>query len=220
MSSSSSPTRLGPRVLRDTARVERPSKLLALDLAPTGLARLDPARVEAAVEEGRAAGFDAGFRAGHLAGLEAARAEQDHVTADHRARLARVLSSADLAVADAVTRVGEVMETGARATVEASFAVAEAIVGRELATAADPGRDAVARALALAPDGVEVSLHLHPSDAAALVDDDLLRGRAITVVADPTLRPGDCVGTAGWTTIDARIGAALDRVRAVLEASR
>lgn len=220
MSSSSSSTRTSPRVLRDAARVEHPSGLLALDLAPSGLARLDPARLESAVEEGRAAGFDAGFRAGHLAGLEAARAEQDQVTADHRARLASVLSSADSAVADALTRIGEAMETGARATVRAAFAIAEAVVGRELAIAADPGRDAVARALALAPDGVEVSLHLHPQDAASLVDDDLLPRRGVTVVADPTLRPGDCVGTAGWTTIDARIGTALDRVRAVLEVPR
>ena len=219
MSSSSSPARTGPRVLRDAGRVERPSGLLALDLAPAGLSRLDPARLEAAVDEGRAAGFDAGFRAGHLAGLEAARAEAERATADHRARLAGVLSAADAAVAEALADVGEAMDAGARATVDAAFAIAEAIVGRELATATDPGRDAVARALALAPEGVEVSLRLHPQDAAALVDDELLDGRAITLVADPAVRPGDCVGAAGWTAIDARIEAALDRVRSVLEAT-
>lgn len=218
MSSSSSPARTGPRVLRDAGRVERPASLLALDLAPAGLARLDPARLEAAVAEGRAAGFDAGFRAGHEAGLEAARAEQERVASDHRARLASVLDAADAAVAAAMARLGEAMDAGARATVDAAFSIAEAIVGRELATATDRGRDAVARALALAPEGVEVSLRLHPDDAGDLGADDLLDGRAVTVVADPSVRPGDCVGEAGWTTIDARIGAALDRVRAVLEA--
>jgi flagellar assembly protein FliH len=102
-------------------------------------------------------------------------------------------------------------------TAGAAFTLAEAVVGRELALAVNPGRDAVARALALSPDGVELTLRLNPDDAAVLDADSLPAGRAVTVIADATLAAGDCVADAGWSHIDARIGTALDRVRAVLE---
>lgn len=218
MSSSSSPVRTGTRVLRgadgDTACS---SRLLALDLAPAGLARLDPDRVDLAVEEGRAAGFEAGFAAGHAAGLAEARAAQAATTEHHRARLAATVQAAETAVASALDAVAEAALEAAAATTGAAFAVAEAVVGRELALATDPGHDAVRRALALSPEGVEVTIRLHPDDAAALLD-ELPAGRALHIVADPTVAPGDCLASAGWTTIDARIGTALERVRAVLEA--
>jgi flagellar assembly protein FliH len=41
-------------------------------------------------------------------------------------------------------------------------------------------------------------------------------GRPITLVDDPSLKPGDAVAVCDATTIDARLGPALERVREVL----
>ena len=220
MSSSSSAMRdRGTRVLRGApaAPVAGPLEVLGLDLAPAGLARLDPSRIDAAVASGRAAGFDAGFAAGQDAGRAAADAAYAELTATYQARLAAVVQASEDAVAEAMSGVTAVADAAARVTAGAAFAVAEAIVGRELALATAPGRDAVARALALAPDGVDLVLRLHPEDAGALATDELPAGRTVTVVADPTVAVGDCMAEAGWTRVDARIGSALERVRAVLD---
>jgi flagellar assembly protein FliH len=67
-----------------------------------------------------------------------------------------------------------------------------------------------------------VTIAPHPDDHAVLVEDgveELLAafpGRSIRVVGDPTLRPGDAVATSGASTIDARLGAGLDRARRLL----
>ena len=219
MSSSSSALRgPDPRVLRNgRSRPAAPAELLALDLAPAGLARMDPARIDAAVAEGHAAGFDAGFAAGQEAGWATTRAAHAELIATYEARLAAVIRASEEAVADALSGINAVADAAARVTAGAAFAVAEAVVGRELVLATDPGRDAVARALALAPEGLDLTLRLNPEYAAALSADALPAGRAITVVADPAVAPGDCIADAGWTRVDARIAPALERVRAVLD---
>jgi flagellar assembly protein FliH len=205
-------------VIRDvpTSAPATPPGVLGLDLAAAGLARLDPSRIDQAVAEGRAAGYAAGQESARLA-LQSAR---EDLLADYEARLAAVVRSSEAAVADALSGVEAVADAAARVTAGAAFAVAEAIVGRELVLATEPGRDAVARALALAPERVELTLHLHPDDAAALATDQLPAGRSITVVADPSVDVGDCVADAGWARVDARISTALERVRAVLDGTR
>jgi flagellar assembly protein FliH len=204
-------------VLRDEAAPTSTDGLMALDLGASGLTRLDPRRIEEAVAEGRAAGFEAGFAAGQAAGRQAIEAAHAELTAAHAARLAAVVQGSETAIADALSGVGAVADAAARVTAGAAFAVAEAIVGRELVLARDPGRDAVARALALAPEGVDLTLRLNPEDAAALAIDQLPAGRAVTVVADPAVARGDCLAETGWTRVDARIGSALERVRMVLD---
>lgn len=203
MSSSSS------RVLRAGAAA-RAADLAVLDLAPQGLARLDPARVDAAVAEGREAGYRAGFAAGEAAG----RAEAAARWGDE---LAAVVRAGDDAVTEALAGLRAVADATAQRITRVAFELAEAIVGRELALATAPGRDAVARALSVAPEDVELVLHLHPGDAAALGPDGLPAGRAVRVVPDPAVEPGGCVARAGWTSVDATLGTALERVRAVLE---
>jgi flagellar assembly protein FliH len=77
----------------------------------------------------------------------------------------------------------------------------------------------VARALSLAPSDEDVRVTLHPADLAALGAEGTTRtegGRAITFAADDTLAPGDALARSGATSIDARLGAALERVREVL----
>jgi flagellar assembly protein FliH len=190
---------------------------LGLDLGSAGLGRLDPSRIEASVVEGHAAGYAAGFAQGEAAARAAADAVRHELERTYERRLAALVHAADAAVADALTGLGAVADAAARVTAGAAFAVAEAIVGRELELATHPGRDAVSRALALAPDDVELTLRLHPDDVAALSADTLVASPHVRVVADPSLHVGDCVADAGWTRVDARIGTALDRVRAVLE---
>jgi flagellar assembly protein FliH len=212
MSTSSSPARSPRRrVVRDgAAAVPRATALLGLDLAEGGLARLDPARIDAAVAEGQ----ERGYREGYEAGAARGRAE---AAAEWGSRLAAVVTAGDAAIAESLSGLRAVADATAQRVARVAFELAEAIVGRELALSTSPGRDAIVRALAVAPEEVELQLHLHPDDAAALGAGDLPAGRPITIVADPTIGVGDCVARAGATTVDARVRPALERVRAVLE---
>jgi flagellar assembly protein FliH len=183
-----------------------------------GRGGFDPEQVEASVRAGYEAGFAAGRADGHAAAFAAA---QEEVVAAHeldRRQAGAVL----LSLRDELHRL-TLVEAAVRAefeaaVVDAALALAEAVVGRELATATDPGRDAILRALAVAPAGPEaVVVRLHPTDRGRLGDlAALALGREVTVVADPSLLPGGCVATFGTTEVDATVDAALDRARAAL----
>jgi flagellar assembly protein FliH len=149
-------------------------------------------------------GHDAGYKAGHREGVRAAREET-------RAALTALHAAADDLERRAATDLAEASRTVAAAALE----LAEAIVGRHLEASADPGADALARALALAPGG-PLTARLHPADI-ALLDTSLLPddGR-VTLVADPGIERGGCVLEGGATTIDAQIGPALARARQAL----
>ncbi|MFN8025632.1 MAG: FliH/SctL family protein [Acidimicrobiia bacterium] len=189
----------------------------AYDAEVGGNDAVSAARREAAMEEARTAGFDAGYQDGFTRGQ-----------ADGAAAAARTLADDRAALLDAAQILRTAAETAERmyettlATVEdrlvgAAFTLAEAILQRELALSASPGRDAIARALSVAPARGALEARLHPDDAAALDDvGDLALGRDLQVVADPAVAPGDCVLHAGATDIDASIAAALARVRTVL----
>lgn len=170
--------------------------------------------LDEALQAARVEGYDAGraeaFEAAELELRERRAAQQESIDdARHALETATtgmiaMQSSLDARLAD---RVGDV-----------AFAVAEALVGRELATATDPGRDAIARALALAPARVAVTVRLHPDDlghGGGLGGDEA--GRNLSLVGDPTLSRGDSVVELDTGEIDASIGAALERVRRALE---
>jgi flagellar assembly protein FliH len=98
-----------------------------------------------------------------------------------------------------------------------AFRIAEVLVGHESSTSASPGRDAIVRALLFAPKDGMVTAFLHPEDAETLGDpDSVLPGRALTVVADPSLTPGGCIVEVAGCRIDARIDDAIDRIRSLL----
>jgi flagellar assembly protein FliH len=186
---------------------------------------------ESVLAEARAAGEAAGFAAGWAQGQRAAQSEtqrlreavvaQAQAEADARAdatvRAVQALASA----ADRLERQTVIVATGIEATLlDTAIDIAEAILARELSTAVDPGRDALTRALGLAPTGGGVTVRLNPADHALLTEttgaQQDVDGRAVTLVADPALAPGDALAESGATSIDARIGTALERVREVL----
>jgi flagellar assembly protein FliH len=221
--SSSSEARLSParraRVLRGA---EGPGAsaagLLSVDLRPEGLARLDPARVDAAVEEGRARGHQEGWEAGRAEALAEARARAHAEAAATRAQLEALLAATEARLAEAVAQVSAEGDAMVERAGLLAGAIAEAVVGHELATHPEPATAAARRALALAPDAAAVTLRLAPDDAAVLDAEALGTTATVRVVADAALKPGDCIAEAGWTTVDARVGEALARVREALAA--
>lgn len=95
------------------------------------------------------------------------------------------------------------------------IAIAEAILDREVSQMASPGKEALERALKEAPRSNGAVAHLHP------VDCDLLAPHCgeypdISFQADSTIGRGSCLLELGSAVVDARIEAALERVRLLL----
>jgi flagellar assembly protein FliH len=184
---------------------------------------VDRARV-AAVAAGRAEGHAQGY----AAGLATAAAQAERTAAQVQAESQAAERQRDAHLARAV----ELLLTAAQAfrtreqvglaeiedtVVELALSIARTVLGRELAASADPGAEAIARALALVPDDCPVTVRMHPDDVLAL--GDLSRtapGRELVVVADPAVEPRGCVAEAAGRQVDTQVGPALDRVAAVL----
>lgn len=174
-------------------------------------------------EAGRAQGYAAGWAEGRrraqevadrIATARAAAAEETRTTALEQQR---ILSAAlEQAVAgcgsDLEARYAELAEQA----VEVALRIAEAVVQRELSTTADPGADAVRRALTSVPPTAAVTVRLNPEDLAGL-EADLLAGRPVTLVADATLERGDARAETETQVVDASVSAAMARVREVLD---
>jgi flagellar assembly protein FliH len=176
---------------------------------------------QAARAEGYAVGWAEGRRAAEEAAVleaTAAATAQAEEAARSRAALASALealgSAADALEARAVVPAGDLAD----AIVTGAFELAQALLGRELALAADPGLDAIRRALVLLPEHRPVTARLNPDDAsvcrAGLATADL--GREVLIVPDPTVEPGGAVVTCDSSRVDAQLGPALERVREVL----
>ena len=209
--SSSCDLRPRGQVLR--ARNAAPAVLdTELAAAASALDALDPARVAALTDEARRLGHQEGFAAGaaegRAAGFAASASEID-------ALLASLTRAAD-ALGAAAAALGETQAVELEAVeddlVGAALTIAEAVIGRELALAVDPGREALSRALALVPPATAVVARLHPVDVATLDAHADLGGRSVEIVSDPSVEPGGCVADAGDARIDAQLGAALARV--------
>ncbi|GAA3450642.1 FliH/SctL family protein [Dactylosporangium matsuzakiense] len=215
--------RFGESVLRDGRADAAPSARFDVDLRerePVPPELLERWRSEAAAT-GYSAGWAQGVReAREATAAEAARAAQEvaDMTAAHRQVIERSLhaigAAADSLEGRAVAAAHEIEDQ----IVATAFAIAEAVLGRELRTATEPGREALARALALAPSASPVTVRLNPADRLTIGQTELvIDGRTVTLVDDPGLQPGDAVALCDATTVDARLGPALDRVREVLQ---
>jgi flagellar assembly protein FliH len=73
------------------------------------------------------------------------------------------------------------------------------------------------RALTLCPTDVPVVVRLHPDDLAEVAPDELAKlPTSVTVLGDITVERAGALAEAGTTRVDAQLGLALERVRAVL----
>lgn len=195
-------------------------------------ARLVDPRIEALVEEvagpareqARVEGYAAGWSEGRREAQARMQAELDahHQQVEDERRRHAVHLEAALRALSTAARALEVRSAPAadevtEAACHLAFALCEQLLGRELELAAEPGLDAIRRAISLAPQGRAVVVRLNPADLAALgAAPTELDDRPLHLVADPTLRSGDAVAECDASVIDARLGEALERVRGIL----
>jgi flagellar assembly protein FliH len=169
-----------------------------------------------------------GFAAGHADGMAAAAAvvaETERVAAqrlaDVQARWERRMASATAALGAAVARFDEaavpVADEVREAILGTVLTLVEDLLGRELALADSPVLDAVRRALTLCPADAPAVVRVHPDDLAELPPDALADlPDTVRVVADGNVERAGAVAETGARRIDAQLGAALERVHAVL----
>ncbi|WP_432830389.1 FliH/SctL family protein [Dactylosporangium sp. CA-092794] len=215
--------RYGESVLRDARAETAPSARFDVDL------REREAPPPELVARWRAEAEATGFSAGWAQGVREARDDAAAEAARAAAEAARAVEAQRLRVEAALQAIGRAADALERRAVPAAhdiedqivataFAIAGAVLGRELRTATEPGREALARALALAPSSSPVTVRLNPADRLTIGRTELVMdGRTVSLVDDPALGPGDAVALCDATTVDARLGPALDRVREVLQ---
>ena len=215
--------RFGENVLRDARAGAAPSARFDVDLRERET--LPPDLVARWRAEAEATGYAAGWAQGvrearEAAGAEAARAAEEtaQIAEMHRMRTERAVRTIGRAAEALESRAVPAAQDLEEQIVATAFAIAEAVLGRELRTAAEPGRQALTRALALAPANRPVVVRLNPADRLTIgVTELVMDGRTVSLVDDPGLQPGDAVALCDATTVDARLGPALDRVREVLQ---
>jgi flagellar assembly protein FliH len=159
-------------------------------------------------------GYEEGRAEGRRDGYEAGRAEALHELAAHAASSVSALQQAVQALQqrDAVA-LDELDDQVAGFALD----LVATILDRELATSSDPGRDAIARALAFVPDRGNIVARLHPDDLALLGSvTDLAPGRDIELVPDAGIERGGCTVDVGACRIDAQLSPAMARVADVL----
>jgi len=170
----------------------------------------------------RAAGYAAGWSQGAQAAQESVRREVD----DHRAQLTAMLDAERLRLSAAVEALNAASDQMHRVTapaveqhvdtvLDAALQLAEAVLTHEPLAAQSPGRDAIRRAMAGAPDVQAIRIRLSTQDATTLADTDLPDG--VTVLADPELQPGDSVLEHAIGSVEILLQAALQRARSVLQ---
>jgi flagellar assembly protein FliH len=170
------------------------------------LPAIDPDELERARLEASARGYADGLAAGR----DEARAE---VLAAAQGLLGNLAAAVQQQAAQRTATLDELSDD----LVRFAYGVVESLLGRELELAAAPAVDAVRAALRLAPDRGAAQVLVHPDDVAVVAAArEALGTREIDVVADSSIGLGGCVVRVGECEIDARIDAALERVRTVL----
>jgi flagellar assembly protein FliH len=190
-----------------------PSASLLVDAGPTRPAEWSavPTSMEHRLEQAR----QAGFADGHRAGLEEAMATAEGVRLAAASRAADRLAAAAADVGEQRAAVVAELVTD---VVGLAFELLEILVGREAALSDAPARDAVVRALALAPEGDDLLVRVHPDSGIGVAEiEQLAADPRVTVIHDPDVEAGGCLVSVGPCHIDAQIAPALARVRACLE---
>jgi flagellar assembly protein FliH len=215
---SSEATIVRTRVLRGAAAAAiRGSATLDADLmltrrptaASPGVGETESARL--AREEAARVGYEDGFQAGLAAAAQEAQARN----AQAGTALNAALTALDSAAAQLATRQAAGVADVEQRVTALALQIAEAVIGREVPTT---GRDAIVRALQLAPEGSPAVVRLNPADLDTVGELARITDREISLVPDPAVEQGGCILEAGPCRIDAQVGPALDRVREVLGA--
>jgi flagellar assembly protein FliH len=175
---------------------------------------------EHARQEGYAAGHAEGSQAAAAVVAEAERAAEARL-AEVQARWERRMVSATAALGAAVTQLEQatlpVAEDVRDSVITIVLTLVEDLLCRELALADTPVVDAVRRALTLCPADAPTVVRLHPDDLAELPAEALAElPDTVRVVGDLAVERAGAVAETGTTRVDAQLGAALERVRAVL----
>lgn len=166
------------------------------------------------METEMAAAVRQGYEDGYAEGLAQAATESARLRKEEAARVAGALSALSHALTAAEESDRRMRAEIQTAAPKLAFALLEALLGRELALASNPGRDAVVRVLALDDGLTPATVRLNPVDMAALNSLDL--GRVLHVVADPGVEPGGAVVEVGRASLDGQLGPAIERVRQIL----
>ena len=181
---------------------------------------------DALLAEARQEAQSAGYAQGFANGMAEARAHALAEATAEQARAERLAQQAAAAVERAVGALVAASDELARRTaltladvedlvVATAFDIAEAVLGASTRHDPQRGATAVARALALVPDGAgELCIRVHPDDHEVVRALPATAG--VRIVADPALAPGDAIATSDAVTVDARLAAGLNRVREVL----
>lgn len=215
---------LPSRVLRGTDAASVSAVPLDGLLDPMQRAALDALSTTAraaAQAEGYARGWAEGRRSADAAAALEAEAVAAAIAATESAAaasLASALSALSLAAASLEARAVVPASELSAAVVAGAFELAQALLGRELALAADPGLDAIRRALVLLPENRPVTARLNPDDASVTRSglSTAALGRDVLIVADPAVEPGGAIVECDSSRVDAQLGPALERVREVL----
>jgi len=159
----------------------------------------------------RASGFQEGFAAG-LA--DAAAGDEAAISA----RISR-LSEALVAAAEAASTLrAEAVSRAEREAVELAFELAEALLGREVSLRPTLSLEAVTRAVTLVPKGEDLIVRLHPGDVITPEElHALVADTSVKVIHAPEVELGGCVVEAGPCRIDAQVGPAMERARALID---
>ncbi len=173
----------------------------------------------------RAQGYAAGWAEGRRAAAEQARLEhQARAAAAETARLdwTRQAASTLTALAQATRsahRAGEATWAAiADELLDGAFALARAVLARELATVDDVTAESIRCALRVLADPEALVVHIHPDDLAALAQlpaDALPAG--LRLLPDPGVPPGGARVGDGARQLLVHLPSALDTAREVLE---
>ncbi len=135
--------------------------------------------------------------------------------------LHRLRSLVHQLAAEVVTAREELRRHAQQEVIELATAVAEKVVGREIAQAPDVVVNAVQTALEVGPQTPAVTVHLNPDDVELVrgAGDMLLshRGGSWELVPDPGVQPGGCVLETSLGLVDARVEARLLTLQRALE---
>jgi flagellar assembly protein FliH len=201
----------GSAVLDADLMLARPATSLANPLASAA----DAAAVsDQAREEAARVGYEDGFQAG----LKAGAAEVQARAAAAAGAVDAALIALESAAAQLATREAAGVADVEQRITALALQIAQAVVGREVATSPTAGRDAILRALQLAPEGTAALVRINPVDLDTVGELARITNRAISLIPDPAVEQGGCVLEAGPCRIDAQVGPALARVREVLGA--